>query len=398
MPNQIHLFPDVPSVSELTGQIKELIETTFPDVLVEGEISNVKESRNGHLYFTVKDEQAQLPCVIWRGVAQRLQVNLVDGQQVILGGSLQVYAPHGRYQMIVSFVEQAGVGALQKAFEKLKEKLQKEGMFDDMHKKPLPEFPVRIGIVTSGTGAAFQDISSTLEKRWPVATIYLYPATVQGVNAAPEIVQAINWLSDNDFADLLIVGRGGGSLEDLWAFNEEAVARAIFDCKIPVISAVGHEVDFSISDFVADARAATPTQAAIIATPDSNEVRFYIEDLSTSMENRIRQKTDTYREKVLRLSQSHALHAVYEQIQSFKNRTDSLTQTLRYEMDKSLSSYRERVNASRYRLELMNPKAPLERGFVRVFQDSSWIREKADFHEKESFEMEWKDGVTKIEN
>jgi len=397
MPKQTHLFPDVPSVSELTGQIKELIETTFPDVLVEGEISNVKESRNGHLYFTVKDEQAQLPCVIWRGVAQRLQVNLVDGQQVILGGSLQVYAPHGRYQMIVSFVEQAGIGALQKAFEKLKEKLQKEGIFDDVHKKPLPEFPMRIGVVTSATGAAFQDIRSTLEKRWPVANIYLYPASVQGVNAAPELVKAINWFSDNDFADLLIVGRGGGSLEDLWAFNEEAVARAIFECEITVISAVGHEVDFSISDFVADARAATPTQAAIIATPDSNEVRFYIEDLSTTMENRIRQKTDAYREKVLRLSQSHALHAVYEQIQSFKNRTDSLKKSLRYEMDKILIGYRERVNAGHYRLELMNPKAPLERGFVRISQDNSWIRKKSDFHEKENFEMEWDDGIIKIE-
>ena len=398
MPNQTHLFPDVPSVSELTGQIKELIESAFPDVLVEGEISNVKESRNGHLYFTVKDDQAQLPCVIWRGVAQRLQVNLVDGQQVILGGSLQVYAPHGRYQMIVSFVEQAGIGALQRAFEKLKEKLQKEGIFDDIHKKPLQEFPVRIGVVTSATGAAFQDISSTLEKRWPVANIYLYPASVQGVNAAPELVNAIEWFSEDGSIDLLIVGRGGGSLEDLWAFNEEAVARAIFECKIPVISAVGHEVDFSISDFVADARAATPTQAAIIATPDINEVRFYVEDLSTAMENRIRQKTDAYREKVLRLSQSHALHAVYEQIQSFKNRTDSLTQTLRYKMDKILSGYRERVSSSHYRLELMNPTAPLERGFVRILQDKSWIRKKDDFQVRKNFDVEWKDGVVKIEN
>jgi len=398
MPNQTHLFPDVPSVSELTGQIKELIESAFPDVLVEGEISNVKESRNGHLYFTVKDDQAQLPCVIWRGVAQRLQVNLVDGQQVILGGSLQVYAPHGRYQMIVSFVEQAGIGALQRAFEKLKEKLQKEGIFDDIHKKPLQEFPVRIGVVTSATGAAFQDISSTLEKRWPVANIYLYPASVQGVNAAPELVNAIEWFSEDGSIDLLIVGRGGGSLEDLWAFNEEAVARAIFECKIPVISAVGHEVDFSISDFVADARAATPTQAAIIATPDINEVRFYVEDLSTAMENRIRQKTDAYREKVLRLSQSHALHAVYEQIQSFKNRTDSLTQTLRYKMDKILSGYRERVSSSHYRLELMNPTAPLERGFVRILQDKSWIRKKDDFQVRKNFDVEWKDGVIKIEN
>jgi len=397
MPNQTHLFPDVPSVSELTSQIKELIESTFSDVLVEGEISNVKESRNGHLYFTVKDEQAQLPCVIWRGVAQRLQVNLVDGQQVILGGNLQVYAPHGRYQMIVSFVEQAGIGALQKAFEKLKAKLQKEGLFDEIHKKPLPEFPIRIGVVTSATGAAFRDISSTLEKRWPVAKIYLYPASVQGMNAVPELVKAIKRFSDDQSVDLLIVGRGGGSLEDLWAFNEEAVARAIFKCKIPVISAVGHEVDFSISDFVADARAATPTQTAIIATPDINEVRFYVEDLGTAIENRMQQKTDAYREKVLRLSQSHALHTVYDRIQSFKKTTDSLTQTLQYKMDKIISGYREKLKASHYRLEMANPKAPLDRGFVRVLQDKSWIRKKADFQENENFEMEWKDGEIKIE-
>ncbi|MGF1670307.1 MAG: exodeoxyribonuclease VII large subunit, partial [Balneolaceae bacterium] len=224
MANQASLFSDIPSVTELTNQIKELLESNFFEVMVEGEISNVKKSRNGHIYFTIKDENAQMPCVIWRGVSQRLQADLIDGQQVILGGSLQVYAPHGRYQLIVSFVEQAGIGALQKAFEKLKEKLKKEGLFDDIHKKPLPEFPERIGVITSATGAAFQDIRSALEKRWPVATIYLFPASVQGVNAAPELVKAMKWFSKNKTVDVLIIGRGGGSLEDLWAFNEEAVA------------------------------------------------------------------------------------------------------------------------------------------------------------------------------
>src|SRR6056297_1368851 len=350
MPDQIPFSFDVATVSDITNQIKHLLESNFRDVLVEGEISNVNQSRNGHYYFTVKDDNAQLPCVIWRSTAERQDIQLSDGQQVILGGDVQVYAPHGRYQMIVSLVQQAGIGRLQQKFEELKKKLQEEGLFDDAHKKPLPSFPAHIGVITSSTGAAFHDIRSTFEQRWPLATLYLHHASVQGLNSAGELVKAIHRMQEISSIEVLIIGRGGGSLEDLWPFNEEKVARAIFDCPIPVISAVGHDVDFSISDFVADARAATPTQAAIIATPDSNEVRFYIEDLSTTMENRIRQKTDAYREKVLRLSQSHALHAVYEQVQSFKNRTDSIKKSLRYEMDKILIGYRERVNAGHYRL------------------------------------------------
>ncbi|MGF1671963.1 MAG: exodeoxyribonuclease VII large subunit, partial [Balneolaceae bacterium] len=179
-------------------------------------------------------------------------------------------------------------------------------------------------------------------------------------------------------------------------FNEEAVVRAVFECEVPVISAVGHEVDFSISDFAADARAATPTQAAVLATPDINEVRFYVEDLSLTMENLLRQKTDAYREKVLRLSQSHALLAVFDRIQAFKNKTDSLSQTLQFNMDKMISGYYERLNSVQHRLEMANPRAPLERGFVRVLQNDSWIRKKADFKEKENFEMEWKDGKVQL--
>ena len=392
MPDQLQFFPDVPSVSELTEKIKFLIESNFSDILVEGEISNVKRSRNGHIYFTVKDEDAQLPCVIWRSVAERIGTELIDGQQVILGGNLQVYAPHGRYQMIVSYVEQAGIGALQKAFEKLKNRLQKEGLFDDIHKKKIPKFPEKIGVVTSATGAAFQDIRNTLEERWPVTKVYLLPASVQGVNAAPEIVRAINWFSENKTVDILIIGRGGGSLEDLWAFNEESVARAVFNCKIPVISAVGHEVDFSISDFVADARAATPTQAAVIASPDINEVRFFVEDLTGELDKILHNKTGSYREKVLRLSQSHALNAVYDRILSFENKTKGIRQTVQYEMEKILSRYREKLSESKHRLEMADPNTPLERGYTRIMQNNTWIRTKSQFAEKKDFEVVWKDG------
>jgi len=396
MTDQLHFFADIPSVSELTEKIKQLIEANFPDILVEGEISNVKRSRNGHIYFTVKDEDAQLPCVIWRGVAEKIGADLSDGQQVILGGGLQVYAPHGRYQMIVSYVEQAGTGALQKAFEKLKLKLQKEGLFDDIHKKQLPQFPESIGVVTSATGAAFHDIRDTLKTRWPVAKIYLCPASVQGVNAVPEIVRAINRFSENKPVDVLIIGRGGGSLEDLWAFNEEAVARAVFNCKVPVISAVGHEVDFSISDFTADARAATPTQAAVLASPDINEVRFYIEDLMDSLEKSLREKTGSFREKVLRLSQSHALNAVYDRILSFENKTNGIRQTLRYEAERILARSRQRLSEAKHRLELSDPNKPLERGYTRVMQNESWIRSKSQFAAEENFELVWKDGKQQV--
>lgn len=252
MSKQIPFLFDIPTVTELTDKIKALLEKNFVDILVEGEASNVKRSANGHIYFTLKDAGAQLPCVIWRNTAQRLGIDLMDGQQIVVGGDIQVYAPHGRYQMIVGLVQQAGIGKLQQAFEALKAKLKAEGLFEDIHKKPIPKYPKRIGVVTSKTTAAFQDIRSTLEKRWPIAEVLLYHASVQGVNAAPEIVKGIQYFSTQQNVDVVLISRGGGSLEDLWAFNEESVARAVFECEVPLISAVGHEVDFSISDFVAD--------------------------------------------------------------------------------------------------------------------------------------------------
>ena len=442
MKNQIPFSFDVPTVTEITEKIKGLLEQNFRDILVEGEISNVNQSRNGHYYFTVKDDNAQLPCVIWRSTAQRMDLDIRDGQQVVLGGDLQVYAPHGRYQMIVSLVQQAGIGKLQQKFEELKKKLEKEGLFSDSYKKPIPPFPIRVGVITSSTGAAFHDIKSTFEQRWPVATLYLHHASVQGLNAAPELVKAIKWFGNQDDpVDVLIIGRGGGSLEDLWPFNEEPVARAIFNCPIPTISAVGHEVDFSITDFVSDARAATPTQAVVIAAPDINELRYMVDDYTGEMESVLQQKIQTYRDYVYRLANSHALLVVQEKLKYQKNRADSLLEQLNSRVDRTIAERRsqlqqlrsavesknprmilqkwtesvtilsERLN-HRYNRQLsdrktklnhlvsglieVNPKAPLQRGFTRVLQDGKWIRSSKDFEKSLSTEIEWNDGITKI--
>lgn len=396
MPDQIPFSFDVATVSDITNQIKHLLESNFRDVLVEGEISNVKQSRNGHYYFTVKDDNAQLPCVIWRSTAQRLGVNLSDGQQVILGGDLQVYAPHGRYQMIVSLVQQAGIGRLQQKFEKLKEKLQKEGLFDDVHKKPLPSFPTHIGVITSSTGAAFHDIRSTFEQRWPLATLYLHHASVQGLNSAGELVGAIETMQEHQRIEVLIIGRGGGSLEDLWPFNEEKVARAIFDCTVPIISAVGHEVDFSISDFVADARAATPTQAAMIAAPDINDLRMQIDDYTTGIESFLKTKIDKYKEYVYRLGHSHALLKVRDRLTSLQERLTSLEEKMKYRQQSLLMNRRSSLNDLVHRLEKHNPNEPLERGFARVWQGDEWIRSKSTLDLKKKTRIEWKDGNAEL--
>lgn len=392
MSKQIPFLFDIPTVTELTVKIKNLLEQNFVDILVEGEASNVKQSANGHIYFTLKDSGAQLPCVIWRTTAQRLGLNLVDGQQIVVGGDIQVYAPHGRYQMIVGLVQQAGIGKLQQAFEALKAKLKAEGLFDDIHKKPIPKYPKRIGVVTSKTTAAFQDIRSTLEKRWPVADVQLYHASVQGVYAAPEIVKGIEYFSKEKNVDLVIISRGGGSLEDLWAFNEESVARAVFACSVPLISAVGHEVDFSISDFVADLRAATPTQAAVYATPDINEVRMLVEELHRKVELNTTGAIQFYKDRVSSLSKSYALLAVQQKMKLAANDVSRLKSQLEQRIDKIFSLRKHTIEKLSQSVENQNPNIPLEKGFVRVWQGDKWIRSKKEFKSGTRAKAEWLDG------
>jgi|SRR5699024_3173097 len=396
--SQPDLFtPKTLSVSELTQDIKGLLEGNFLDIRVEGEVSNTSTSRSGHTYFTIKDEDAQLSCVIWRGVNQRLDIELADGQQIVASGDIQVYPPHGKYQLIVRSVEQAGKGALQEAFEKLKKELKAEGLFEDKHKKELPAFPFSIGVITSATGAAFHDIRDTLQRRWPAAKVLLRHASVQGVNAAPEIVKGINWFSDHQNVDVLIVGRGGGSLEDLWPFNEEAVARALYNCKLPTISAVGHEVDFSISDFVADARAATPTQAAIVVAPDISEVRMRTDDLNNRLHTVVEDHLANQKERIQQLVDSHALQAVQQKVSNLAERTHGLTERLNHRREVLFIKKNNKLEELQHRLELKNPSSPLKQGFARIWQDDDWVQSSDQFNSDQSTTIEWKDGKAAIE-
>ena len=288
------------TVSRLTRHIRKLLEGELPHVVVEGEVSNAKQAASGHIYFNLKDDAAQIRCIMFRNAAQGLRFTLEDGLQVVLRGRLSVYETRGEYQIQALTVEPQGTGALQLAFEQLKAKLESDGLFATETKQPLPFLPRCIGIVTSPTGAAIRDMLHVLERRFPGLPVLLHPAAVQGEAAAGEIAQgiaALNRLAPAQKIDVIIVGRGGGSVEDLWAFNEEQVARAIFASQVPVISAVGHEVDFTIADFVADVRAPTPSAAAEIAVPNRSDLLATVLDLRERLINRISDEVELSRER-----------------------------------------------------------------------------------------------------
>ena len=310
------LFPSEPArrvltVSELTSQVKRLLEKELGLVWVTGEVTNLRVQSSGHIYFTLKDPNAQLNCVLFRGEAVENRAILQDGQKVIVQGDLTVYEPRGQYQLIVRAIELQGVGALQLAFERLKRKLQAEGLFAPERKRPLPGYPQRIGLVTSPTGAAIRDVLHVIQRRNPGLEIIFVPCRVQGEGAAEEIAAAIRLLNEFNSAlrtphsalDLILLTRGGGSLEDLWAFNEEIVARAIFESALPVVSAVGHEIDFTISDFVADVRAATPSAAAEIITEGVFASRQFVAEASGWLSQRIRRRFGREKENLEKLMQ-----------------------------------------------------------------------------------------------
>ncbi|MFQ5454723.1 MAG: exodeoxyribonuclease VII large subunit [Nitrospirota bacterium] len=289
-PSKIKIF----KVSELTSQIKRNIEKGFAEFWVEGEISNLRIPFSGHIYLTLKDEYSQIKAVIFRSYGKGMKFMPKDGQHVLCRGHLTVYEPKGEYQIIVEYIEPKGIGALQLAFEQLKEKLNKEGLFDNAHKKALPLLPKKIGVVTSPTGAAIRDILQVLGRRFPNIQVLINPVPVQGEIAGLEIARAISELNEMNDIDILIVGRGGGSLEDLYSFNKEVVARAIYNSKIPVISAVGHEIDFTISDFVADVRAPTPSAAAEISVKSKTEFTEHINSMEIRLTNSIARIIEFY--------------------------------------------------------------------------------------------------------
>lgn len=307
------------TVSEITRLIRLELEGRFPVVWIEGEIANFTKAHSGHLYFTLKDEKSALSCVMWRSNAQRVPFELETGLQVICKGQISVYEPRGQYQLLVEGVEPKGKGALQLAFEQLKEKLKKEGLFDLDKKKKLPLLPKKLGVVTSPRGAAIIDIIRTLNRRFARLHILIYPVKVQGEGAANEIAEGIGYMGNLPDIDVIIVGRGGGSLEDLWAFNEEQVARAIFRCPVPIISAVGHEIDFTIADFVADIRASTPSAAAEMVIEKEQSFLERIGNLEKRIVHHLQYSVQEKRHEVFSLIHHHAF-------QNFKVRLLNLGQ------------------------------------------------------------------------
>jgi exodeoxyribonuclease VII large subunit len=312
------------SVADLTRRIKKSIEDTIRTVWVTGEISNYRgPGPSGHLYFTLKDAESQIPCAMWKGMANRLRFEPENGMEVIAFGKVDVYVPYGKYQLIVEDMEPRGVGSLQLKFEQLKEKLQKEGLFDAARKRPLPFLPRTVAIVTSPTGAAVADMVRTLRSRFPRVRVLIYPVRVQGEGSADEIAAAIGHLNLSvPEVDVMIVGRGGGSIEDLWAFNEEVVARAIHASRIPVISAVGHETDTTIADFVADIRALTPTDGAVKAVPRLDELELSLEGLDSALRRALRSQADLARTRLDGLRDGRTLGRVEELPNQLKQRLD----------------------------------------------------------------------------
>lgn len=298
------LLTKVWTVSELTAQIRGTLEAQFPGVWVEGEISNLRRPSSGHQYLTLKDAKSQIRAVLFRGAAQRLRFALQDGLEVLAYGRVTVYDPRGEYQLVVESIEPKGIGALQLAYEQLRSRLSIEGLFDVARKRPLPFFPKKIGIVTSLQGAAIRDLLTVLQRRCPVVSILIHPVPVQGEGAASRIAEAIRDLGKRGNLDLMIVGRGGGSLEDLWCFNEEPVVRAIAESPVPVISAVGHEIDVTLADLAADYRAPTPSAAAEIAVPRLEELRLRVDQLNTRLRRALRVILDQRRHWVERTRQA----------------------------------------------------------------------------------------------
>lgn len=365
--------PEVLTVSQLTAQIRGQLEGRFGDVWVEGEASDPRFAGAGHLYFGLKDANARIDAVIWKSAQARvLRFKLESGSQVLVHGSLSLYAPSGRYSLVVDRIEPKGVGALQKRFEELKKKLALEGLFDESRKRPIPFLPRRIGVVTAKEGAAVRDIFHTILDRFPHASILLRASRVQGDGAAAEIAQAIAELNEIPDLDVLIVGRGGGSLEDLWAFNEEIVARAIAASRIPVISAVGHEVDYTIADFVADRRAKTPTDAGVIVVPRFDDLEATIEDHRQALFRAMRQRLDSLRERVEGRETHWAFRSVRNTVESLYAQLDAQLESLQLQIGRTLQEPREKISRLSEALSRLRPDARLARQQGKVLE--TWRR------------------------
>jgi exodeoxyribonuclease VII large subunit len=353
--------PQVFTVTELTRTVKGLLETEFDAVWVEGEISNLRVPASKHAYFILKDVKAQVRCVMFRGSRSKLKYEAEDGDHVILFGRVTVYDARGEYQIIVETMEPVGLGALQKAFDQLKEKLAKEGLFDTAHKKPIPEFPWKVGVITSSTGAAVRDILNIIQRRNPKVSVLINPVKVQGEGSAEEIAQAIDEMNRVQDVDVLIVGRGGGSIEDLWAFNEEVVARAIARSEIPVVSAVGHEIDFTIADFVADLRAPTPSAAAELTVPVLDDIQGQLTAMTRQLLVAVKRPITDQRLHLKRLVDRRFFRDPQHILAPLAQRVDDLNLRLVRGLNQGVILQKQRLENRVARLFQASPKKAMQR-------------------------------------
>ena len=390
------------SVTELTRGLSDLVEAHYDDVWVEGELSDFTRAASGHCYFTLKDEDAQIRCVMWKHLTQYVYFEPEEGMQVRVNGHASVYERRGDLQIQAQAMRQAGKGAQQKAFEQLKQKLQEEGLFDAERKKPLPLFPETIGVVTSGQGAAIHDIRTGLERRFPPAQVVLCPVKVQGLDAPQAIADAIAAFNevppdDAHHPDLLIVGRGGGSTEDLWAFNEEKVARAIAASELPVVSAVGHESDVTIADLVADERAATPSTAAEIVVPDRRDVAERVRTLHDRLRTQVTRRLQDARQHVDALVASRAFHAPTRRLEQHRQHLGTLVDRLTRSGNRLVEQARTRLDRLRDRLHALNPEQPLRRGYVHLTRDGTPVRSVESLEDGDRVRLHFQDGHREAE-
>lgn len=405
------------SVSQLTDYIKKLInsDSRLKQVYVRGEISNFKRYSSGHCYFSLKDEGSVIPGVMFYGFASKLKFEPKNGMKVLVRGYVDVYKSRGNYQLYAQRIIEDGLGELHIAFEQLKKELESKGYFDDSLKKPIPKFPKRIGVVTAATGAAIRDIVTTIKRRWPLCEIILFPSLVQGNLAANNIVRQI-YVADNEFElDTLIVGRGGGSIEDLWAFNERIVAKAILACETPVISAVGHEIDWTIADYVADKRAATPTAAAEIAVPDIREISSKVDDLDSRASNVMAKQLNDNLEKFERIKNRPLFknpHMIHERrgmdLDFIKGRLVSSSKEMIHSNQMRLSKVKssnvfrnpqsildeKTITLSRNidKLKVLNPLLTIQRGYAVARSKGKVVSYAKDLKKDDELELEFKDG------
>lgn len=360
------------SVSTLNLQIKSLLETTFIQVYVEGEISNLTYHNSGHIYFSIKDENSTLSCVMFKGNTKYLKFQLENGLKIVITGSLTVYAPRGNYQLLCNKIEPSGIGSLSLAFEQLKTKLEAKGYFEKSRKKTLPRYPKKIAIVTSPTGAAIEDMKKVATHRWSLVEFILIPTLVQGESASLDIANSIKYADKLD-CDIMIVGRGGGSIEDLWAFNEEIVANAIYEAKTPIISAVGHEVDYLISDFVADIRAATPSNAIEIALPDINEHRIYLDSLENEIRNRFKNILFNKEQELKNMKKLFEQNSIETKFNFIQTQINFIKSSLKINLNQKFLGYQNQIDLLKSNYLSNHPDKKEKNGFVQISKSNKVI-------------------------